>query len=124
MANGVDGLDGDAVAHLERRKQRLFFVFGFFFYFLVCLAVTGERNGGAACREFAVGWCCAGTDAAHLDGERGAVGVGHLRGDGALPNETVKRQFVGAKFVCKLVGAAKWKCGANCFVGLLRIFHF
>ena len=124
MANGVDGLDGDAVAHLQRRKQRLFFVFGFFFYFLVCLAITGECNGGAACGEFAVGWCCACADAAHLDGERGAVGVGHLRGNGALPNEAIERQFVGAKFVCKLVGAAKWKRGTNCFVSLLRIFHF
>ena len=124
VANGVDGLDGDAVADLQRRKQRFFFVFGFFFYFLVCLAVTGKGDGGAAGREFAVGWSCACADAAHLDGERGAVGIGHLRSNGSLPDEAVERQFVGAKFVGKLVRAAKWKRGTNCFVSFLCIFHF
>ena len=91
VADRVDRFNCDRVANFKKRKQRLLFGLGVFFNFLIRLAVSGERNCCTARRELAVGYWGRLSVAADAHRHRRAVGVRHLRRQGALPDQSVQR---------------------------------
>ena len=60
----------------------------------------------------------------HRDLHRGAAGVLHLGGDGALPDQLVELELLGVERVGQLAGRGKaLACGANRLVRLLGVFR-
>ena len=63
-------------------------------------------------------------EAPELDGRRRHLRVGHLRGDGALPDQVVQRELVGVELTRHLAGGAEHVTGgADGLVRLLRVLH-
>ena len=61
---------------------------------------------------------------AEADGDGLAGGVGHLRGDGALPDQLVDAGVVGVDLAGDLLGRAERVAGGpDGLVGLLRVLH-
>ena len=88
----------------------------------VCLAVALLRDRGAARREL-TGGRSRGRREFHADRHSG--GVGHLRCERALPDETVERDFLlRLQLAFDLLGCTQRQCGANrlvCFLGVLHL---
>ena len=81
---------------------------------------TREIDHPAICSELCVLASRTVRPEARLDGE--ALGVGHLRSDGAGPYEVVKAQLVARKPAA--LGVAELVAGrADSLVGLLSVFH-
>ena len=100
--------DGDGVADGERRQQRLALVavgVALVAGLDVHLAVAGERDRRAGRRaNSAVG--AVGGGGPEPDAHRGAGGVGHLRGQRALPDQPVQRQLLAVQLAVHLVAAS------------------
>ena len=90
----------------------------------VSLQETREGNGAAGCRELdIIGAIIRGRGAGdrHLHG--GALGIGHLRGHGALPNQVIKLKFLRIQLARQLAWGGKGLAGgADRLVRLLRVF--
>ncbi len=86
----------------------------------VGLEETGERDGAAAGAEHDLLARAGGSGDPQR--QRGAAGVGHLRGDGALPDQFVEPELVGVELRVQLAGGLEHVTGgADGLVGLLRV---
>jgi hypothetical protein len=84
----------------------------------VCPQKSGESNGPATCTEQDRPFIERSGADPHR--HRESLGVRHLRGDGALPDQFVQSRLVGSHFLGKLLRRCKGLSGgANRFVSLL-----
>ncbi len=99
VALGVEAQGGERVADGERRETALGVVAVpvrvVVDRLLVRREEAAEGDHGAGHRELRV--ATVGRDGAETDRRGLAPGVGHLRGDGALPDEVVEREVVAAQ---------------------------
>ena len=114
-------LDGLALAQLRQRRllvvERRLRIVG---PLDVGAQVAGEEDGAPAGAELAA--LAAGGGGLELDRDRLALGVGHLGGDGPLPDEIVEPQLGAAQLAGERVGSAEGVAGrADGLVGLLGV---
>ncbi len=129
MTVGLDRGDRHLVALGQRWQQRLVVgvvVAGLFLRRDIDGAVAGEGDRGARRRELAVGQfarCPIGgvRCEAHADGDTG--GVGHLRRQGALPDQPVEREFLAVEFGSETLRRPIRRGRADRLVGLLGVLH-
>ncbi len=124
-----DRSDRHLVALVQWRQQRL--VLGvvvprLLFRGDVDGAVAGERDRGTGGSELAVGQLAGGVIGgvgreSHADGD--ADGVGHLRGERALPDQTVEGEFLAVELGRQALRRAEGRGGADRLVRLLRVLH-
>ena len=90
----------------------------------VLVGLEEAREGNRAAGGGEVGVVAAGVDGrSHL--HRGSLGIGHLGGDGALPNQLVELVLLGVELPGQLARGGKTLTGGtDGLVGLLGVLHF
>ena len=91
----------------------------------VGLQEAGEGNGAAGGGEFhIVAAIIRGSRAGHGDLHGGSLGIGHLGGDGALPNQVIELKLLRIQLTGKLArGGEGLASRADGLVGFLGVFH-
>ena len=83
---------------------------------------TGEGQGAARCGELGLLPRGGRTGNGHLHG--GALGIRHLGGDGALPDQLIELKLLRIELTMQLTGGGEgFTGGADRLVGLLGVLH-
>ncbi|MCY1229099.1 hypothetical protein D9M72_414540 [compost metagenome] len=124
MADGDDlrGREGVILGHVGEAAGFLGVIVpaAFVLAFLIGGEEAGEGDDGTGRRELGV--AAVRSHRTEADGGRGALGVAHLGGNGALPDELVEPEFVTRELLSHLRrGAEGVAGGADGLVGFLRV---
>ena len=125
MALGGDLLGGQAAALLQVWQAGLALLVTLGVVRAVGLQEAGEGNGAAGGGKFhVVAALIRGGGAGYGDLHGGSLGIGHLGGDGALPNQVIELKLLRIQLAGELARGSEGLAGrADGLVSLLGVFH-
>ena len=124
MALGGDFLGAKGAAFFQMRQAGLALLVALGVIRAVGLQEAGEGNGAAGGGEFhVIAAIIRGGRAGHGDLHGGSLGIGHLGGDGALPNQVIELKLLRIQLAGKLAWGGEGLAGrADGLVSFLRVF--
>ena len=125
MALGGNLLGGQGAALLQVRQAGLALLVTLGVVRAVGLQEAGEGNGATGGGKFhVIAALIGGGGTGYGDLHGGSLGIGHLGGDGALPNQVIELKLLRIQLARELARGGEGLAGrADGLVGLLGVFH-